>query len=212
MFTLFLQTSTSTIDRINFLPNFFCTISSSVISNNISQRNKRICVFAGCATKNSSTRITIFRGLARIGLFLLQPFCKVTLSTAFLSWIIYLLQLKSSGQFLGVGLISRSVPPTGQACPSKVSRVHYQSILLLNKSHFLLLLSSSVFVLVISFHSPILAVEILNTFLSLIFRGLGEKAGLVRKRIICWGRKTVFRPPGLHKTSLTVGAKNRDMS
>ena len=52
----------------------------------------------------------------------------------------------------------------------------------------------------------------LNTFISLIFRGLGEKAGLVRKRIICWGRKTVFRPPGLHKTSLTVGAKNRDMS
>lgn len=206
MFTLFLQTSTSTIGHINFLPNFFCTISSSVISNKISQRNKRICVFAGCATKNSSTRITIFRRLARVGIFLLQPFCKVTL------WIISPLQLKSSGQFLGVGLISRSVPPTGQACPSKVSRVHYQSILLLNKSHFLLLLSSSVFVFVISFHSPILAVEILNTFLSLIFRGLGEKAGLVRKRIICWGRKTVFRPPGLHKTSLTVGAKNRDMS
>ena len=206
MFTLFLQTSTSTIGHINFLPNFFCTISSSVISNNISQRNKRICVFAGYATKKVPPGALFSEGW----LFLLKPYCKVTLSTAFLSWIISPLQFKSSGQFLGVGLISRSVPPTGQACPSKVSRVHYQSILLLNKSHFLL--SSSVFVFVISFHSPILAVEILNTFLSLIFRGLGEKAGLVRKRIICWGRKTVFRPPGLHKTSLTVGAKNRDMS
>ena len=35
----------------------------------------------------------------------------------------------------------------------------------------------------------------------------GARAWLVGKRIICWGRKTVFRPPGLHKTSLTEQPK-----
>ena len=44
-------------------------------------------------------------------------------------------------------------------------------------------------------------------FLSRHSRIKGARAWLGGKRIICWGRKTVFRPPGLHKTSLTEQPK-----
>ena len=39
---LFQQTSTSTMGHINFLPNFFCTISQAVISNNNPHRKLKL--------------------------------------------------------------------------------------------------------------------------------------------------------------------------
>ena len=39
---LFQQTSTSTMGNINFTPNFFCTISSGVISDNNSESNSPV--------------------------------------------------------------------------------------------------------------------------------------------------------------------------
>ena len=42
MFTLFRQTSTSTMGHINFPPNFFCTISPGVISDNNPHRKLKL--------------------------------------------------------------------------------------------------------------------------------------------------------------------------
>ena len=112
MFTLFRQTSTSTMGHINFPPNFFCTISPGVISDNNPHRKLKL---KTTTLEEEKTELFWKVAVKRVVLYHSSKLCPV----------------------LELGWVEGSLPLNALACPSQVSRVHHcQSFILLNHTKF----------------------------------------------------------------------------